>query len=269
MAGIDEIELSEEQLRRARHAYYAAISYVDERIGTVLRALADTGFDRDTVTVFAADHGEFLGERGLWYKMSFFDPSARVPLVVRGPGVVAGRRVSQPVSLLDLMPTMIELAGVGPPGAGLDGESLVGLMAGSAASERRPVVSEYHAEGVRAPAAMIRDGGHKLIVCAGDPDQLYDLEADPLELANLAGAPEHGETVTRLRDALAERLDLEAIGRRVLASQRERRLVAHALAQGEVTAWDFEPRVDASVQYVHTRADLYGLQRQARLEERQ
>jgi choline-sulfatase len=133
-------------------------------------------------------------------------------------------------------------------------------------TERMPVVCEYHAEGVNAPGAMIRDGRHKLIVCGEDPDLLYDLESDPLELTSLAERPECEQTVRGLRAALAERLDLEEIEQRVLASQRERHLVARALAEGETTAWDYQPRVDASMQYVRSRADLYELQRRARLE---
>jgi choline-sulfatase len=271
LCGIDDVHLTEEQIRRARHGYYAAISYVDERIGEVLGALADTGLRDDTTIAFTADHGEFLGERGLWYKMSLLDASARVPLVVCAPELGAARRVEQPVSLLDVVPTLLELSGRGvdpPTDAGLDGERLAGLLSGQPGATRGPVISEYHAEGVNAPAAMIRDGRYKLIVCPGDPDQLYDLHEDPRELTNLAERPGQERIVSALRDALAARLDLPAIDARVRASQRERRLVARALAQGEVAAWDYQPYVDASMQYVRSREDLYERQRRARLEAR-
>jgi choline-sulfatase len=266
MSAIDEVELTDEQIRHARHAYYAAISYVDERIGEVLSALRDAHLADDTVIVFTADHGEFLGERGLWYKMSFLEPSARVPLLVRVPGG-SPARVSRPVSLVDLVPTLVELCGADArAGAGWDGESLADALAGEARDDAGPVICEYHAEGVNAPAAMIRVGRHKLIVCPGDPNQLFDLEADPLELSNLADSSDHAETARALRAALDERLDLAAIEQRVLRSQRERRLVAGALARGEVTAWDYQPYVDASEQYVRTREELYHLQRVARLD---
>ncbi|MDQ6730468.1 MAG: choline-sulfatase [Actinomycetota bacterium] len=275
MCGADTLTLDAAQILRARHGYHAAISYVDERIGEVLSALGDTGLDEDTLIALTADHGEFLGERGLWYKMSFLDPSARVPLIVVPPGDgrsrMAGARVSTPVSGLDLTATMIELAR-GPEAtavADLDGHSLSGLLgADGTEADRPPVVCEYYAEGVTAPAAMIRSGAHKLLVCAGDPDLLYDLDADPLELTNLAAHPRYAGTVGELRRRLAQELDLEAIDRRVLASQRERRLVAGALGRGAVTPWDFQPHVDAAMQYVRNRADLYELQARARLESR-
>lgn len=268
MIGIDDAPLTDDQLRRVRHAYYAAISYVDERIGAVLAALAECALESDTIVVFTADHGEFLGERGLWYKMSFLEPSARVPLIVRVPGQAAGRRVSRPVSLLDLAPTVIELAcgREAAAGADLDGESLVGVQRESPGPGPPPVICEYHAEGVNKPAAMVRSGRHKLIVCGDDPDLLFDLRDDPHELSNLADRPEEEGTVEALRAVLAARLDLDEIARRVLASQRDRRLVAGALAEGEVTAWDYQPRVDSSLQYVRSRADLYEVQRRARLE---
>ncbi len=116
MAGIDDVELTEAQVRTARHAYYAAISYADERIGEVLGALAECGLSDETIVLFTADHGEMLGERGLWYKMAFFDPAARVPLIVSAPGRLGARRVAEPVSLLDVAPTLLDLSGLDAAG---------------------------------------------------------------------------------------------------------------------------------------------------------
>ena len=111
MCRVDEASLTDEQIRRARHAYFAAVSYLDERVGEVLGALQRSGMADRTTVLFCADHGEMLGERGLWYKMSFFEQSARVPLIVRVPGA-GPRRVAEPVSLLDVTPTLLELAGL-------------------------------------------------------------------------------------------------------------------------------------------------------------
>ena len=264
MCGVDDVDLSPEQLRAARHGYYAAISYLDERIGEILAALRDARLDDDTIIAFTADHGEMLGERGLWYKMSFFEHSARVPLMVRVPGGATARRVAEPVSLLDLAPTLLELTGASWPDeqlADVDGTSLAGLMTGERATRPGAVLSEYLAEGVNAPAVMVRRGCHKLIVCPGDPDQLYDVTADPLELANLATEPDHRATISELREEVRLGWDLEALERRVLASQRERRLVMSGLGEGPASTWAFAP--DA---YIRGGADLYELQRRARLD---
>jgi choline-sulfatase len=269
MIGIDEAALSDEQVRTARHGYYAAISYVDERIGEVLDCLREAGLEDETTVVLTSDHGEMLGERGLWYKMAFFEPSARVPLIVSAPGRIAPGRRAEPVSLLDLTPTLLDLATPGRVeelAADMDGSSLVPLLDGRDSGRRAPVICEYLAEGVTSPAVMIRRGRHKLISCEGDPDQLYDLENDPDELVNLAERPAHADLCASFRDEVAARWDMRQLEQRVLESQRERRLVAEALDAGRATPWDFQPSVDASTQYARGRADFYELQRRARLD---
>jgi choline-sulfatase len=267
MIGIDEAAMSDDQVRTARHAYYAAISYVDERIGELLTALDDAGLRDETTVVFTADHGEMLGERGLWYKMSFFEPSARVPLIVSAPGRSEPRRIPQPVSLLDLAPTLLELAGTAPVDE-LDGISFVPLLEGRAVPNSRSVLGEYLAEGVTSPAVMIRRGPHKFVWCEGDPDQLFDLDRDPHELVNLAEHSAHELLRRAFRDEVAARWDMGALADRVRESQRERRLVGEALGTGESPVWDYEPSTGSSTRYVHSRADLYERQRRARLEER-
>lgn len=256
MCRVDEAELSDEQISRARHGYFAAISYLDERVGQVLGALRSSGLEERTTVLFCADHGEMLGERGLWYKMSFFEQSARVPLIVRDfTGRVRPRRESAPVSLVDVAPTLLELAGLDVDaiaGEG-DGESLLSPRA-------RPVISEYLGEGVQAPSAMVRSGDDKLIVSLEDPDLLFDLSADPQELQ-----PRDAST-TALREELERVLDLDDVDRRVRASQRERHLISAALHRGKAPVWDHQPQVDASLQYVRNRDDLYALQRRARLD---
>jgi choline-sulfatase len=266
MCDADRAAPDDEQVRTARHAYFAALSYVDERIGEVLSALRDGGLADDTIVVFTSDHGELLGERGLWYKMAFFEASSRVPLIVHAPGRLAAGRVAEPVSQLDIMPTLLDLAGVAVHD-GLDGASLAPLLRGGAPAPRpRDVVSEYFAEGVSAPAVMIRRGDQKYIWCEGDPEQLYDLSEDPDELTNQAANPAYADVRADLHGAVLERWDLAGLKERVLASQRARRLVARGLSRGAHTPWDFQPHVDASRQYVRNRADLYELQRRARLD---
>ena len=260
MSGIDDIELSEEQLRTARHAYYAAISYVDEQIGEVLGALADSGLQDDTIVLFTADHGELLGERGLWYKMAFFEAAARVPLIAWAPGRLAPARVAQPVSLLDLAPTVLELCGL-EPAVPMDGRSLAPALSGQPLAPA-DVVVEYLAEGVRSPAVMLRRGRHKYVWCADDPEQLFDLEADPHELVNLAG--DEQSPCASLRAEVERRWDMPALGAAVLRSQEERRVVVEALRRGQPTSWNFVPPPDG--EYVGGKDDLYDFQRRARLD---
>jgi choline-sulfatase len=271
MIGIDEAAVSGEQLRAARHGYYAAISYVDERIGEVLAALRDAGLDDETIVAFTADHGEMLGERGLWYKMSFFEPSARVPLIVSAPGRIAPGRRSEPVSQLDLAPTLIELAspgGVTEPVRDMDGASLVPLLDGQSEERPRQVLGEYLAEGVTSPAVMIRRGPYKFVRCEGDPDQLYDLEQDPHELVNLAERSTYAAPRDAFSEEIASRWDMPGLARRVRESQRQRRLVAAALAIGRSTPWDFQPQADASARYVRGPGNPDEHYRRARLEPR-
>ena len=269
MCGIDAAGLSEDQIRSARRGYYAAVSYVDELIGRLLSTLKATGLADCTAVVLTSDHGEMLGEHGLWFKMSFLDPSARVPLILRLPDRRA-RRISEPVSLLDLVPTLVEAATGSVPGAEerLDGSSLLGLLDadGVAARSERAILGEYLAEGVTEPAVMVRQGDLKLIACPGDPDLLYDLASDPDELEDVSGRPEYAERLESLRRRARERWELPVLRDRVIASQDERRRVIAALRRGAPPSWDHEPRFRASEQYVRNREDLYELQRRARLE---
>jgi choline-sulfatase len=137
-------------------------------------------------------------------------------------------------------------------------------MTGERATRPGAVLSEYLAEGVNAPAVMVRRGRHKLIVCPGDPDQLYDVTADPVELADLATEPDHRETISELREEVRRGWDLEELARRVLASQRDRRLVMSGLGEGPTSTWAFAP--GAAGGYIRGGADLYELQRKARLD---
>ena len=246
MCGTDEAGIHEEDVQRARHAYYAAVSYVDDKVGELLRALELTALRGRTIVLFASDHGEALGERGLWYKMTFFEDSARVPLVFHAPGRLAPRRVAENVSLVDLLPTLAELAdGRVEPADPLDGASLVPLLEGDA--QERVVSGEYLAEGTHAPCVMLRRGTLKFVHCPGDPDQLYDLAADPLELDNLTEHPE----LESFRAEVRGRWNLGELHDEVVASQRRRLFVARALAAaGEPPVWDYAPRDDSRDRYV-------------------
>jgi choline-sulfatase len=263
VCGLDTQAVTAEQVRAARHAYYGAVSYVDDQFGSVLDALAAARLAEDTIVILLADHGEMLGERGLWYKMTFFEPASRIPLLVHAPRRFAPGRVAQSVSLVDLLPTLAEIAGEGqaPPYAtAIDGRSLVPHL------ERRgghdEVRGEYLAEGAVAPIVMIRRGRHKYVHSPADPDQLYDLSRDPQELRNLADSDP--DASGRLRAEVRRLWSLEALHADVLASQRRRRLVASSLSLGKHTPWDYQPTVDASRQYVRNSKTLDEIEAAAR-----
>ncbi len=251
MCGTDAVEIHEEHVLSARRAYAGATSYVDEKLGTLLAALDLTGMRDRTVVLFCSDHGDMLGERGLWYKMTFFEDSARVPLVVQAPGRFAPARLRQHVSLVDLCPTLVDLARGGDPFAApepLDGRSLLPLLEDDSASRDDTVVSEYLAEGTHSPCVMVRRGRFKYVHCPDDPDQLYDLESDGRELVNLASA--RPDLVAELAAEVERRWDLRALGEQVIASQRRRSVIARSLAEGAPTAWDYVPPDDARDRYV-------------------
>jgi choline-sulfatase len=254
-----DVEITEDDVRASRHGYYASLSYVDEKIGEVLAAFESCGLADDSVVIFTSDHGDFLGEHGLFYKMSFREHASRVPLVVSAPGRFEPGRVREPVSLVDLVPTLADLARPGLAGElarPVDGHSLVPLLEAAPENDEATAVGEYLAESTLGPMVMIRRGAWKFIHTASDPDQLFDLETDPLELVNLAEAPEHDAVVRNFRAEVAARWDLEAIDRDVRASQRARLAVFRALQQGAKYAWDFQPARAASKQYTRNTMDV-------------
>jgi choline-sulfatase len=262
--GLDLLPVTQAQTVAARRAYYGAVSYVDDQIGVMLAALADAGFADNTIVLLLADHGDMLGERGLWYKMNFFEPACRIPLIVHAPHRFAARRVADSCSLVDMLPTLCELAGGNATGYAtpLDGRSLVPQLQGGPGSGE--VIGEYLAEGAIAPLVMIKRGRYKFVHSPVDPDQLYDLADDPDEVHNLAADPQHAGRVQEFRAEVGRRWDLPAVHAEVLVSQQRRHLVNDALRSGRYTSWDFQPLRDASRLYVRNDQELGDLEAMAR-----
>lgn len=266
-SAMDEVQVTEDDVRAARHGYYASLSYVDEKIGEVLAALEACGLADDTIILFTSDHGDLLGEHGLFFKMSFYENACRVPLVVHAPGRYSSGRIHQPVSLLDVLPTLADLARPGLSGdlaSPVDGRSLVPLLGGEPDDPDATVVGEYLAECVPHPMVMIRRGRLKFIHVQGDPDQLFDLDSDPHELENLADDPDHSGRVSAFREEVARRWDLEAVERRVRESQLARLTVFPALQRGKTQSWDFQPSGASAERYVRTTMDVAESDRRSR-----
>jgi choline-sulfatase len=256
-------DITPEQVRRSRQGYFANISYLDDKLGELVSVLERTRMLDDTIILFCSDHGEMLGERGLWFKMCFYEGAARVPLMIAGPGITP-KRIGTPVSNLDIAPTLCDLAGIdmGAIAPWTDGISLEPLIDGK--ERTQPVLMEYAAEGSHAPMVAIREGRYKFVHCELDPPQLFDLESDPHELTNLAGAPAQAGLVAAFMEKVRARWDMAAFDRAVRESQARRWVVYPALRNGAYYPWDFQPLRQASERYMRNHMDLNVLEERKR-----
>ncbi|MEM8578813.1 MAG: choline-sulfatase [Pseudomonadota bacterium] len=254
-------DITEEDIRRSRRAYFANISYLDDKIGEVMEALEGTR--QEAIILFVSDHGDMLGERGLWFKMSFYEGSARVPLMIAAPQMPAGR-IEENVSTIDVCPTLCDVAGIDMSEVApwTHGESLLPLANGL--RRETPVRMEYAAEASIAPLVCTRSGPYKYIACPADPPMLFDLATDPHERVNLLeGDPD--STVARMfAEDTAEFWDLDQFDADVRASQARRWVVYEALRQGGYYPWDHQPLQKASERYMRNHLDLNTLEEHAR-----
>lgn len=246
-------EISEEHVRKSRRAYFANISYLDDKIGEILAVLDATG--QEAAVVFLSDHGDMLGERGLWFKMSFFEGSARVPLLIAAPSLEP-QTIDTAVSTIDVCPTLCALANISIDEVlpWTTGESLLPVAGG--AQRANAVAMEYAAEGSQTPLVALRHGPYKYIRCRLDPEQLFDLQQDPHELSNLVGDPQYEPVLTRLRDMADACWDLDRFDADVRRSQARRLVVYEALRSGAYFPWDYQPLQKASERYMRNHMDL-------------
>jgi len=233
--GIDAVP--DRASRHARAAYWGLVSTMDEMVGRILNRLRDLGLDRDTLVVYASDHGEHAGDRGLWWKHTLFDESAKVPLLISMPGALPEGVVNADVvGLMDLAQTMIDaLGGETLPGA--DGRSFWPRLTGSGQDWDDTVTCEYCTDAVPAWTGgravrhrMVRQGRWKLHVYAGERPLLFDLDADPQESRDLAGEAGHAGTLARLMARALDGWDPEAIAE-TMRARRERKNVLAAWAR--------------------------------------
>ncbi|MDG1863457.1 MAG: choline-sulfatase [Yoonia sp.] len=257
----DNFTITDDHVQRARRAYFANISYIDDKVGEILQTLEDTR--QEATILFVSDHGDMLGERGLWFKMSFYEGASRVPLMICAPEMEPGLNTT-PVSSIDILPTLCDLAGVDMSEVmpWTDGQSIVSL--GQRGERSEHVAMEYAAEASYAPLVSLRYGKWKFNRCALDPDQLFDLEADPHELINLAEVPAHQGTRDQLRAKSEARWDLKAYDAAVRHSQAGRWVVYEALRNGSYYPWDYQPLQKASERYMRNHMDLNVLEESKR-----
>ena len=256
MDGIEAsyVPLTDEEVHRARRAYLANVSYFDSKVGAVVKALSDIGELDNTIVIVTADHGDMLGERGLWYKMNFFEHSARVPLIMAGPGVANGSAPNA-CSLIDLLPTFLEIAGHREAlGQQIDGRTLMPLARGEH-DDVDEAIAEYCAEMTPSPVFMIRRGPLKYIHCDVDPPQLYDLSCDPQERLNVAADPAYAAAAKEFAAEVQARWDSTRLRDDVIRTQKSRRALHAAMQAGAGDHWDFNPPRNASDEYVRNHMD--------------
>ena len=206
--------------RLAIASYFGLTTFMDTQIGRVLDALADAGLADDTTVIYSSDHGDNLGERGLWNKCTLYRDSTAVPMIVRGPGVPAGREVRTNASLVDLFPTILQASGVplAPADADLPGRDLVALANGPE-DPSRLAFSEYHAIGSEAAGYLLADDRYTYHAYVGYRPELFDLHDDPHELRDLAEDPAYTAVLARFDAQLRAMLDPQAVDRQAKADQ--------------------------------------------------
>ena len=255
---LDAVDVSDAEIVNARRAYYANVSYIDEWLGRLRATLDECGMADNTTIIFTSDHGDMLGEFGLWYKMSFREWSCRIPMILHQPGRFESRRVDAPVAHVDVLPTLLDLAGestgvdIPEPIDPLHGRSMLPLCDGNTDNDANACVSEYLAEGTSAPMLMIRRQQYKYISCLTDAEQLFDLKNDPDELENLTVH----HRLEEFRHEATEYWDTETLRQTVIHDQQRRRAVHAALRVGRYQSWDFNPQRNAAKEYTRSHLDL-------------
>ncbi len=231
MTGV--IGYTEEQIRRARAGYYGLCTYLDDKIGVLVNELDAQGLADNTVIVHSSDHGEMLGEHGLWRKMSFYEQSVRVPLQIQFPdGLSAGKRVKENVSLIDVTATLLDLGGVSESKRDewkMDGRTLIPLCAEASPAWVNDVICEYTAHGTDQLRGMIRRDHWKLCYTHGAPPEieLYNLNEDSGEFHNRVDDETCADLMQELLDTLLAhwKNDIEGLTETIHLSQERRRVI--------------------------------------------
>ena len=236
-------EISDQEMMRARAAYFACVDYLDEILGDLLLLMERSGLLENTIIVYTSDHGEMAGEHGMWWKNSWHEAAARVPLIIQTPsqrrGDSSSARLDTPVSLADLFPTLCGLADIAPP-EGLEGRDLSGTVSAGKALPAAPVFVDNPLPrwGEGSEHRVVRGGQYKFVRFRGvGPHLLFDLEADPLEQCNLLeGGNEAQLAVGRqLKALIDDSWDFDAA--EAQRRQDEKRLLDNSLPEA-ARKWD-------------------------------
>jgi choline-sulfatase len=241
-------EVSEEDEIRARTAYYALVDTMDREIGKVLDKLEELDLLENTLIIYSSDHGDQLGERDLWWKQTFYDESAKVPLIMKWAGELkSGERRDQIANLVDVSATLVDAGGHAPL-PGIDGKSLLPVARDGDAEWSDTTYSEYCTDGLLAwsggrvlQSRMIRQGQWKFNYYHGCPSQLFDLKNDPNEMRNLADDSNHQEIKNKLEAQLLAGWNPEAIDEYIQARNKEKAVLkawAQSVKPADTFRWE-------------------------------
>lgn len=212
---------TDERRRTALQAYYGMVSHVDDMVGRLVAALETAGLTGSTRVIYSSDHGDNLGNRGLWGKSVMYDDSAAIPMIAAGAGIPENAVNTTPVSLVDIFPTVVQAVGAPMEAVqGLPGESLFDIVA--LPNRERSVFSEYHASGSPTGAFMLRKGRWKLVVYPGYASQLFDMESDPNETDDLSSDPAQVNIRAALESELAKIANPDEVNAQAFADQENR-----------------------------------------------
>ena len=227
--------VTDKNRRMARHGYYGMISYIDAKVGALVDVLEKTGLAENTIVILASDHGEMMGERGMWFKQHFFEWAARVPLIIHWPERWKPSHVEENISLIDLMPTLLDAANgdrFDQYASKVDGQSLVPALEGDHSTLSDIAISEFAADGSTGPSRMVKKGSWKLMWLEGVDTRLYNTVDDPNEMTDLSNSPDHQAIRQELESILFDGFDPETLRAQIRADQK-RRLYIHKVTNGE------------------------------------
>jgi choline-sulfatase len=213
----------QDRTRLAVANYFGLCSYLDDLIGKVIETIKTTGFRENSYILYASDHGENLGVRGLWGKSVMYEESVAVPMIIAGPDIPAGKRSQTPVSLVDVFATAMDVFDVSPSDYIVrPGRSLREIASAKTDDPARPIYSEYHASGSLTGHFMVRVGKWKYVTYPGYAPQLFDLEQDPLENTDLGESAAHVDIRSECDAALRKIVDVETINALAFSDQKAR-----------------------------------------------
>jgi len=237
---IDVCTLTEEEIINNRRAYYGMVTYIDNKVGQIIEELKRFNLIDNTIIMFTSDHGEMLGEHGMWFKRTYFDPATKIPLLISCPNRFQSKKVDEVVSLMDLTATILDIVDIPDKDQWmdrLDGDSFLHILDGTKKEWKNEAISEYCGEGALKPMVMLRQGRYKYVHVHDHEPLLFDLENDPHEINNLILEPEYQDIARRLHKKINEMYDFSKLEKNVLQSQKERLLIKDSLNTGHTVKW--------------------------------